>query len=116
MSHQNNSLFKSEKINDLFILGIKKPQIFQIYTVREYFPKSYTNNLVCNHFDSTKFVVSNQDIINLNGIDENIKFLGKNGKSQSSKDLSYEKDSQNKKNENKKESKNLSKKSLLEKI
>ena len=116
MSHQNNSLFKTEKINDLFILGIKKPQIFQIYTVREYFPKSYTNNLVCNHFDSTKFVVSNQDIINLDGIDENIKFLGKNGKSQSSKDLSYEKDSQNKKNENKKESKNLSKKSYKKEL
>jgi hypothetical protein len=116
MSHQNNSLFKTEKINDLFILGIKKPQIFQIYTVREYFPKSYTNNFVCNHFDSTKFVVSNQDIINLDGIDENIKFLGKNGKSQSSKDLSYEKDSQNKKNENKKESKNLSKKSYKKEL
>ena len=98
------------------VLGIKKPQIFQIYTVREYFPKSYTNNLVCNHFDSTKFVVSNQDIINLDGIDENIKFLGKNGKSQSSKDLSYEKDSQNKKNENKKESKNLSKKSYKKEL
>ena len=116
MSHQNNSLFKTEKINDLFILGIKKPQIFQIYTVREYFPKSYTNNFVCNHFDSTKFVVSNQDIIKLDGIDENIKFLGKNGKSQSSKDLSYEKDSQNKKNENKKESKNLSKKSYKKEL
>ena len=116
MSHQNNSLFKTEKINDLFILGIKKPQIFQIYTVREYFPKSYTNNLVCNHFDSTKFVVSNQDIINLDGIDENIKFLGKNGKSQSFKDLSYEKDLQNKKNENKKESKNLSKKSYKKEL
>ena len=116
MSHQNNSLFKTEKINDLFILGIKKPQIFQIYTVREYFPKSYTNNFVCNHFDSTKFVVSNQDIINLDGIEENIKFLGKNGKSQSSKDLSYEKDSQNKKNENKKESKNLSKKSYKKEL
>ena len=116
MSHQNNSLFKTEKINDLFILGIKKPQIFQIYTVREYFPKSYTNNFVCNHFDSTKFVVSNQDIINLDGIDENIKFLGKNGKSQSSKDLSYEKDLQNKKNENKKESKNLSKKSYKKEL
>ena len=116
MSHQNNSLFKTEKINDLFILGIKKPQIFQIYTVREYFPKSYTNNFVCNHFDSTKFVVSNQDIINLDGIEENIKFLGKNGKSHSSKDLSYEKDSQNKKNENKKESKNLSKKSYKKKL
>ena len=116
MSHQNNSLFKTEKINDLFILGLKKPQIFQIYTVREYFPKSYTNNFVCNHFDSTKFVVSNQDIINLDGIDENIKFLGKNGKSQSSKDLSYEKDLQNKKNENKKESKNLSKKSYKKEL
>ena len=116
MSHQNNSLFKTEKINDLFILGIKKPQIFQIYTVREYFPKSYTNNFVSNHFDSTKFVVSNQDIINLDGIDENIKFLGKNGKSQSSKDLSYEKDLQNKKNENKKESKNLSKKSYKKEL
>ena len=116
MSHQNNSLFKTEKINDLFILGIKKPQIFQIYTVREYFPKSYTNNFVCNNFDSTKFVVSNQDIINLDGIDENIKFLGKNGKSQSSKDLSYEKDLQNKKNENKKESKNLSKKSYKKEL
>ena len=116
MSHQNNSLFKTEKINDLFILGIKKPQIFQIYTVREYFPKSYTNNFVSNHFDSTKFVVSNQDIINLDGIDENIKFLGKNGKSQSFKDLSYEKDSQNKKNENKKESKNLSKKSYKKEL
>jgi hypothetical protein len=116
MSHQNNSLFKTEKINDLFILGIKKPEIFQIYTVREYFPKSYTNNFVSNHFDSTKFVVSNQDIINLDGIEENIKFLGKNGKSQSSKDLSYEKDSQNKKNENKKESKNLSKKSYKKEL
>ena len=116
MSHQNNSLFKTEKINDLFILGIKKPQTFQIYTVREYFPKSYTNNFVCNHFDSTKFVVSNQDIINLDGIEENIKFLGKNGKSQSSKDLSYEKDSQNKKNENKKESKNLLKKNYKKEL